>query len=147
MVIHSTCQAMMMHDSPSAESISILETRDIVLARGAARSLAASLGFSLADQTRLATAVSELSRNALHYAGSGVCEITNISNEGERRIRVVVVDHGPGIPVIERALQDGYSTGGGLGAGLPGTRRLMDVFHIESAPGLTRVHVELVRRK
>ncbi|WP_370261824.1 ATP-binding protein [Limnobacter sp.] len=131
----------------SFESVAISETADIVRARGAARTLAAQAGFNLADQTRLATAVSELSRNALNYAGGGVCQITDHSCDRHRRIRVVVEDHGPGIPDITRATEDGYSTGGGLGAGLPGTKRLMDVFEIESRPGHTRVQVELVRPK
>ncbi len=129
------------------ESVSISDTADIVRARGAARSIAAHAGFGLADQTRLATAVSELARNALHYAGGGLCEITDLTNDAERRIKVLVEDHGPGIPDIERAIQDGYSTGGGLGAGLPGTKRLMDVFVIESTVGLTRVCVEMIRPK
>lgn len=137
----------MMHELQDQERICLLDAADIVVARSAARTLAANLGFSLADQTRLATAVSELSRNALHYAGQGCCEITDLSCSSTRRIRVVVEDKGPGIPAIELALQDGYSTGGGLGAGLPGTKRLMDVFQIESRPGLTRVQVEMVRRK
>ena len=129
------------------ESVSIADTADIVRARGAARSIAAQVGFGLADQTRLATAVSELARNALHYAGGGHCEITDLSDDTERRIRVMVEDHGPGIPDIQRAIQDGYSTGGGLGAGLPGTKRLMDVFTIESTVGLTRIYVEMIRPK
>jgi len=124
-----------------------MDTADIVRARGAARSIAAQVGFGLADQTRLATAVSELTRNALHYAGGGLCEITDLTNDSERRIKVLVEDHGPGIPDIQRAIQDGYSTGGGLGAGLPGTKRLMDVFTIESTVGLTRVYVEMIRPK
>lgn len=129
------------------ETIAIADAADIVRARATARNMAAQMGFGLADQTRLATAVSELARNALQYAGGGECCISDISNALERRIRIVIADHGPGIHDLEKALLDGYSTSGGLGAGLPGTRRLMDVFKIESRPGLTQVLIEMVRRR
>jgi serine/threonine-protein kinase RsbT len=127
--------------------VTITDSSDIVRARGAARSLATDIGFGLADQTRLATAVSELARNVVQYAGSGSCEIIDASVADEMRIRIVVEDSGPGIPDIELAMQDGYSTGGSLGAGLPGTRRLMESFAIESAPGQTRVTIGLARQR
>lgn len=127
--------------------IAIEDASDIVRVRGAARSQALKIGFGLADQTRLATAVSELARNIVVYAGSGACTIEDISTSLERRIRIVMEDAGPGITDIERAMQDGYSTGGGLGAGLPGTRRLMERFQIESQPGLTRITIEMARRR
>ncbi|MBY0241317.1 MAG: ATP-binding protein [Burkholderiaceae bacterium] len=116
---------------------------DIVRARRAARDLAARLGFGNADQTRLATAVSELARNVIEYAGSGECRIRDESTPSALRVAVSVEDHGPGIANIELAMRDGYSTGGGLGAGLPGTRRLCDSFAIVSAPGHTRIDISL----
>ena len=116
-------------------TIPIRDSTDILQARHRARELAAALRLGSADQTRLATAVSELTRNVLQYAGEGVCRIINASNHHHVSIQVVVEDHGPGIPDIELAMRDGYSTGGGLGCGLPGVQRLMDEFDIDSAPG------------
>jgi len=129
------------------EHISVTESVDIVRSRSATRQLAAQIGFCLADQTRLATAVSELVRNVLQYAGQGYFEITDTSNHEAICLRIEVIDHGPGIADIELALQDGYSTSGGLGAGLPGTRRLMDSFEIQSQPGLTRIVTSLARSR
>lgn len=129
------------------ERVSIADSADIVRARGTARLVAAKIGFGIADQTRLATAVSELTRNVVQYAGSGSCEVFDTSADGEMRIRIVVEDNGPGIPDIDLAMKDGYSTGGSLGAGLPGTRRLMDSFAIQSAPGLTRVTITIARQR
>jgi len=82
--------------------------------------MAKKIGFGSADQTRLATAISELTRSVIKYAGDGECMIYNESNESRNRIRVVVEDHGLGIPDIEMAMTDGYTTGGTVGAGLPG---------------------------
>jgi len=127
------------------ECLPIRSTLDIVTARHAARELCERLGFGKADQTRLATAVSELARNVIQYAGEGTCLIEDISDERHRRIRVLIEDQGPGIPNLDLALTDGYSTSGGLGAGLPGTRRLTDEFQIESMPGSTRVTIALVK--
>ncbi|MTW21427.1 anti-sigma regulatory factor [Allochromatium palmeri] len=126
-------------------SLPIRSTLDIVTARHAARELCERLGFGKADQTRLATAVSELARNVIQYAGVGTCLIEDESDAHSRRIQVRIEDQGPGIPNLELALTDGYSTSGGLGAGLPGTRRLTDVFQIESVPGSTRVTIALVK--
>jgi serine/threonine-protein kinase RsbT len=134
-----------MTESLPAERIAVYSTTDIVIARRATRELCERLGFGKADQTRLATAVSELTRNVIQYAREGTCVIEDRSDAGHRRIRVTVEDHGPGIPDLERALSDGYSTSGGLGAGLPGTRRLVDEFQIESKPGLTRVTIALAK--
>jgi len=129
------------------ERIGIHEATDIVRARGVVRQLAASMGFGLADQTRMATAVSELARNVLRYGSEGFCDIADASDEKEIRLRILFTDHGPGITDINKAMQDGYSTSGGLGAGLPGTRRLMDEFAIESVPGLTQITIAMVRRR
>ena len=136
-----------MNVSIPSRRVTIADLSDIVRARGTARSLATDIGFGIADQTRLATAVSELTRNVVQYAGCGSCEIVDTSAAGEMSIRIVVEDRGPGIPDIGLAMKDGYSTGGSLGAGLPGTRRLMDSFAIESAPGLTRITIGLARRR
>ncbi|MGD7034026.1 anti-sigma regulatory factor [Methylotuvimicrobium buryatense] len=127
------------------KSISIEASSDIVRARSEVRTIAASMGFGSADQTRLATAVSELARNIIQNAGSGVCEVTDISSTESVILHIVFQDNGPGIPDIALAMQDGYSTNGGLGAGLPGTRRLIDGFSIESRPGLTRVSITMQR--
>lgn len=118
---------------------------NIVEARGQGRALAARLGLSTVDQIRLATAISELCRNALQYGGGGYCEIEDRSDAVHVRIEVRVCDTGPGIASIEQAMLDGYSTGGGLGAGLPGTQRLMDEFSIKSRPGDTRITAVLCR--
>lgn len=126
---------------------SINDVTDIVAARAAARDMAGQVGFGLADRARMATAVSELTRNVVQYAGGGTCEIKNVSDTTHLKILVIVEDQGAGIPDIEKAMLDGFSTSGGLGAGLPGTKRLMDEFAIESKPGLTRVTIGMVRAK
>ncbi|CAK0772395.1 Serine/threonine-protein kinase RsbT [Gammaproteobacteria bacterium] len=130
---------------PDPPPIPIREGTDILLARKVSRELAAALCLGAADQTRIATAVSELTRNVLQYAGEGLCRVTNESDPIMVRIGVEVTDTGPGIPDLEQALRDGYSTGGGLGAGLPGTRRLMNEFQIESTPNGTRVMIRMIR--
>ncbi|NMA71835.1 MAG: anti-sigma regulatory factor [Firmicutes bacterium] len=121
-----------------------LEGRDqtiIVTARGAVRELARELGFGVVDQTRLATAVSEIARNAVQYAGKGLVEFRVL--EGERvGLEVVVSDEGPGIPDIPRVLAGGYSTVQGFGRGISGARALVDEFTLESIPGKgTRVRM------
>jgi len=130
-----------------SERIAVFGPQDVVQARGAARAMAVQLGFGIADQTRLATAVSELTRNVIQYAGSGSCQLIDDSDLNSRRIRIIVEDNGPGIPNLELAMRDGYSTSNGLGAGLPGTRRLMDSFSVESVPGLTRISIMLARER
>jgi len=127
--------------------VEIRVERDIVGARQAGREMARALGFGSADQTRLATAISELARNVIRYAGEGVCFISDESDGRESKVRVVVEDHGPGISDIDAAMTDGFSTGGGLGAGLPGAKRLVHEFHIESRPGLTRIDMLMRRRR
>jgi serine/threonine-protein kinase RsbT len=115
--------------------IEVAADTDIVEARQTGRDLAAQLGFSLTDLTLIATAISEIARNITTYAGRG--EITlRLVRQGERRgLLVVATDDGPGIADVDRALEDGYSTGRGMGLGLPGARRLMDEFEIDSGPG------------
>ena len=129
------------------DTVAVRQTSDIVLARSSARALAARLGFGKADQTRLATAVSELTRNVIMYAGSGECYISDTSDAEFNRIEITVADRGPGIADIELAMQDGFSTGGSMGAGLAGTRRLVENFSLESAPGLTKVTVSVSLRR
>ena len=114
--------------------ISIRADADIVTARQAARELASRLGFSRTDLTLIATAVSEVARNIVRFAGKGELVIELV--EGSRKgVRVVASDHGPGIDDVDKALTDGYSTYSGLGLGLPGARRLMDEFELVSEVG------------
>jgi serine/threonine-protein kinase RsbT len=108
---------------------------DIVTARQAGHELARQLGFSLTDVTMIATAISEIARNITSYAGRGEVRVGLQYREGRQALVVRAEDDGPGIADVERALEDGYSTGRGLGLGLPGARRLMDKLIVESAPG------------
>ena len=115
--------------------ITIRSDDDVVAARREARELAASLGFEPTDLTLLATAISEVARNITAYAGEGEIVVSVRNNGGRLGIRVVARDAGPGIDDVDLALRDGYSTGEGLGLGLPGARRLVDEFAIDTAPG------------
>jgi len=108
---------------------------DIVAARQAGHELAKQLGFSLTDVTMIATAISEIARNITSYAGRGEVRVGVQLRDGKRALVVRAEDDGPGISDVERALEDGYSTGRGLGLGLPGARRLMDRLLVESEPG------------
>lgn len=120
----------------SAEtSISIDHESDIVAARRAGRELATRLGFSSSEMTVIATAISELARNMLLYAKRGEVVVRVEEKAGRRSIVVIARDEGPGIPDVERAMRDGYSTSNGLGLGLPGSRRMMDEFEIVSQAG------------
>lgn len=115
---------------------------DIVVARGWVRHWARDLGMSLVGQTKLVTAASELGRNTVVHGGGGTVHLEEVVHEDRRGVRLVFVDEGPGIADVEQALRDGFTTGGGLGLGLGGARRLVDVFAIESHPGRgTRVAV------
>ena len=116
--------------------IQVVSEKDIVTARSAARTLAQSLGFGAIDQSRIATAVSELTRNIVRYATDGKGRVTIAATDDRPGIEIVVADDGPGIADIDLVLQDGYTSGGGMGLGLPGTRRLMDEMTIESTPGV-----------
>ncbi|MEV7805121.1 anti-sigma regulatory factor [Microbispora sp. NPDC088329] len=108
---------------------------DVVLVRQQVRTAAAEIGLSLVDQTKIVTAASELARNALVHAGGGRVRIEVVANGPRSGLRLVFTDNGPGIPDIEQALTEGWSTGGGLGLGLSGSRRLMDEFDLVSVPG------------
>ncbi|WP_433655567.1 ATP-binding protein [Nocardia sp. CA-128927] len=115
--------------------IAVKVSGDIVIARQAGRELAAKLGFTLTDRTMISTAISEIARNMTSYAGSGEIRLMVDDREGRQALVVQAEDQGPGIIDIPRALEDGYSTGRGLGLGLPGARRLMDRLIIDSAAG------------
>jgi len=117
------------------EHVVIAGDADIVTARARAKSTAAALGFSRTDQTVVAAAVSEIARNIVVYAGQGDIILRPRQGDGRWGLMVVARDEGPGIPDVGRALTDGYSTGGSLGVGLPGARRLMDGLEIESEVG------------
>jgi serine/threonine-protein kinase RsbT len=118
-----------------AFQVPIRSDSDILIARGQGRALAARLGFHSGDLALIATTISELARNILRYAGTGEIAVESIGNEQRPGISVIARDGGPGIPDVRKALEDGYSTSGGLGLGLPGVRRLMDEFEIISEPG------------
>jgi serine/threonine-protein kinase RsbT len=115
--------------------VDVNNSDDIVTARQAGHELARQLGFSLTDVTMIATAISEIARNITSYAGQGEVRVGVQYRDGRQALVVRAEDDGPGIIDIERALEDGYSTGRGLGLGLPGARRLMDRLIVESAPG------------
>ncbi|MFD2369617.1 anti-sigma regulatory factor [Brevibacillus sp. GCM10020057] len=124
------------------ETIKIETESDIVAARQAGRNMSRELGFGTIMQSRMATSISELARNIFLYAGKGTITISPIERDGAIGLQVTAVDHGPGIADIRKALEDGYSTSGALGAGLPGVRRMMDEFDIQSVPGEgTRVQI------
>jgi serine/threonine-protein kinase RsbT len=115
-------------------AITIASDVDVVSARQHGRELAAQVGFSAGDQTVIAAAISEIARNILNYARRGAITIRTVLDGDRSGIIIVASDQGPGIPDVPRAMQDGYSTSGGLGLGLPGARRLMDDFEVVSAP-------------
>lgn len=118
-----------------SRAISLESEHDIVVARGEVRAIAVALGFRLIDQTRLATVTSELARNIVKYAGRGqVIAQPTQAVDGRAGLRLIFEDSGQGIPDIPAAMRDGFSTGRGLGKGLPGSQRLMDEFKIESTP-------------
>lgn len=116
------------------EKVDILASEDVVRVRQRVRVLAVEAGLSLVEQTKIVTAASELARNTLDYGGGGhvMMELTPAPRRG---VRLTFVDEGPGIPDIEQALRDGFTSGGGLGLGLGGAKRLSNDFSIDSAPG------------
>ena len=117
------------------ETMPILTSDDVVRVRQKVRSWAIEMGFNLIDQTKLVTAASELARNTIVYGGGGEFRLEEL-NEGNRSgLRLTFEDHGPGIEDVELALKDGYTTAGGLGLGLGGSKRLVNEFDIFSRPG------------
>ncbi len=119
----------------SETRVVVASAADIVTARQAGRALASELGFSTSDLTVIATAISEVARNILEYAKRGEIVLSLVQRGSRLGISVIARDRGPGIPDVARALQIGFSTSRGLGIGLPGTRRLMDEFEIDSREG------------
>jgi serine/threonine-protein kinase RsbT len=108
---------------------------DVLTARTQGRAMAATLGFSNSDKTLIATAISEVARNIVNYAKRGEIVLRVVRRGDRRGILVLARDQGPGIPDVARAMEDGYSTGGSLGLGLPGSKRLMDEFEVASEVG------------
>jgi serine/threonine-protein kinase RsbT len=117
------------------DTLPIAADGDIVRVRQHVRDWAISLGFSLVDQTKLVTAASELARNTLIYGKGGTLTLEAVRNDRKRGLRLTFEDQGPGIADISQALKDGYTTGGGLGLGLSGSRRLSQDFSIDSTVG------------
>ena len=122
-------------------TVQIRTDSDVMAVRQTGRDMAREMGFGLADQSRLATAISELGRNVVQYAGCGVCILRDESDQSMIRIRVVMEDEGPGIADIEKAITNGFSTAQGLESGLPATKRLVDEFDVQSEPGHTKVTI------
>ncbi|MGC4804930.1 ATP-binding protein [Micromonospora sp. DT233] len=112
----------------------IRSDEDVVRVRQLVRTVAVAVRLSLVDQTKLVTAASELARNTLVYGGGGSAEVATVDNGLRRGVRIVFADDGPGIVDLDLALTDGYTTGGGLGLGLSGARRLVDDFDIDTGP-------------
>jgi serine/threonine-protein kinase RsbT len=123
-----------MSTSPS-DAYTIRSDSDVVAARQAVRARAVELRFSLVDQTKIVTAASELARNTLVYGGGGTMRMEVVERSPRVGLRMVFEDQGPGIADVEQALRDGFTSGGGLGLGLGGSRRLVDEFQIESVVG------------
>ena len=121
-------------NDPHQGEFRITSENDIVMARKVVRDAATALGFGLTDVTRIVTAASELTRNIYHYAKSGVVRWRVLSGT-DTGLELTFEDQGPGIPDVERAMEPGFTTGNGLGLGLPGSRRLMDELTIESTVG------------
>jgi len=123
-------------------SLPVRIEQDVVLARQAVRRIAQDCGMRLIDQTKLVTAVSELARNTVVYGGGGDMDWAVIEQSARTGIRLTFRDEGPGIADIKLAMTDGWTSGGGLGLGLTGAKRLVDEFELESTPGIgTRISI------
>jgi len=124
------------------EVLPIRTSEDVVRVRQAVRARAIAAGLGIVDQTKIVTAASELARNTLDYGGGGTVLVSDVQEGARRGVRLIFEDQGPGIPDIARALTDGFTTGGGLGLGLSGSRRLSNEFAIESEVGVgTRIMI------
>lgn len=119
----------------TTETVSIRHESDVVPLVNRVRQLAVRLGMGVLNQTKLITAASELARNMLNYAGGGEVVLESVNRAGQTGIRLTFTDQGPGIADVEQAMQDGYSTGAGLGLGLPGAKRLTNEFSLTSVVG------------
>jgi serine/threonine-protein kinase RsbT len=128
------------------DRLPVRTSEDVVLARQHVRKAAIEVGLSLVDQTKIVTAASEIARNTVIYGGGGWATIEIVEKTGRKGVRAVFEDSGPGIPDIARALQDGFTTGSGLGLGLGGAKRLCNEFDIVSTPG-HGTRITLVRWK
>lgn len=117
------------------EEFAVQTSEDVVIVRQRVRAIAEKEGFRLVDQTKLVTAASELARNAVVYGGGGSAHIEVLEKSGKKGIRITFSDGGPGIADLELAMKDGFTTGGGLGLGLSGAKRLSNEFEISSKPG------------
>jgi len=120
---------------PDDETLPVRSSNDIVVVRQVVRMRAVEIGFNLVEQTKIVTAASELARNTIDHGGGGSARLQSLRNGDRAGLRLTFEDKGPGIPDIELALKDGYTTGGGLGLGLSGARRLSNEFEIQSRPG------------
>ena len=124
------------------ETLQLRSSEDVVRVRQAVRKTAVSLGLGLVDQTKIVTASSELARNTIDYGGGGTVRLDVIRNDRRAGLRLVFEDQGPGIPDIDLALKDGYTSGHGMGLGLGGAKRLSHEFEIDSKPGSgTRISI------
>ena len=121
---------------PKSEALPLVREQDVVLARQAIRSVARQLGFSIVDQTKLVTAASELARNAVVHGGGGSVVWETVAEDGRQGLRLTFNDSGPGIEDTKLAMKDGWTTGSGLGMGLPGAKRLVNEFELVSKPGV-----------
>ena len=124
-----------MTTATKTESLPIQTSEDVVKVRQQVRAWSVGVGFSLVDQTKIITAASELARNALEYGGGGTMLMEEVTNLPRKGLRLTFTDEGPGIPDIDQALRDGFTSGGGLGLGLGGARRLANEFYIKSEIG------------
>ena len=118
-----------------SDKLPVASDGDVVAVRQRVRALAVEFGFSLVDQTKIVTAASELARNTVVHGGGGTAEIEGLVEGARRGIRLTFRDHGPGIADLQAAMRDGFTTGGGLGLGLGGAKRLCNEFDIQSTPG------------
>lgn len=118
------------------EVLPIRTETDVVLVRQAVRKLCIEQGFTLVEQTKMVTAASEIARNTLEYGGGGDATLETHQDSGRKGVRAVFIDHGPGIANIDDALRDGFTTGGGMGHGLGGAKRLVEHFDIQSTVGV-----------
>ncbi len=141
-LLPNTVQMMM----EKTETIKIQSSGDVVLVRQAVRQFSVEIGFSLVDQTKFVTAASELARNTLEYGGGGTVKLETLQEGRRRGLRLTFEDQGPGIPNIDLALKDGFTTGSGLGMGLGGAKRLANEFEIQSVVG-EGTRVTIVRWK
>ena len=129
-------------------SVPIASEGDLIVARKAARTLATVLGFGITDVTRIVTATSELARNIISFAGSGIMKLKVLDAGADVGIEIIFEDHGPGITNVELAMQEGFTTGKGLGLGLPGSKRLMDQMEVLSELGRgTTIIVRKLKKK